>query len=64
LCRDREFYETFGPCSHSFEHPENFAYSEGRIRILDYGEKGFEKLLSKYGDKIEQLLLSVVKESP
>jgi hypothetical protein len=60
---DREFVEALRPCSHTFDHPDNFAYSEGRVRVLDYGERGFENLLNKYGDKVERILLSKVKQS-
>lgn len=58
---DNEFLEALRPCSHTFDNSKNFAYSEGRVRVLDYGEKGFENLLTKHGAKVEKLLLSVAK---
>jgi len=59
---DCEFREALRPCSHTFDHTNNFAYSKNRVRILDYGEEGFENLLTKHGDKVERLLLSTVKQ--
>ena len=60
---DREYMNALVPCSHTFDHPENFAFSNGCVKILDYGERGFENLLTNHGIKVEQLLLSVAKTS-
>jgi len=45
-------------CSHTFDHPENFSYDEGRVFVLDYGEEGFENLLAHYAAEIEKHLMS------
>ena len=58
---DSEYLEALLPCSHTFDHTENFAFSNGRVKILDYGEEGFQNLLTTYGGEVEKLLLSVVK---
>ncbi len=60
---NRDYFKALLPCSHTFDHVENFAFSGGRVKILDYGEKGFKNLLVRYGDEVEKLLLSVVKQS-
>ena len=31
------------------------------VKILDYGQRGIENLLTKYGDRVEKLLLSLAK---
>lgn len=48
-------------CSHTFESPKNFSYDGGDVFLLDYGEKGIERLLSTYGNEIEEVLRSKVK---
>ena len=59
---DREYLKALLPCSHTFDRKENFSYDGVRLKILDYGEKGFEHLLLDYGDRIEELLLSVANQ--
>ena len=59
--KNQGYCNAFISCSHSFEHPENFAFDGTHVKILDYGEEGFENLLIHYGDQIEKLLLSKVK---
>lgn len=59
---DKEFLKALRPCSHTFDHRENFSCNSKEVRIIDYGEEGFENLLIKYGDEIEKWLFSVTKE--
>jgi len=53
---DMEFLEACEHCGHSFS-PSNFAFRDGRIKILDSGEPGFTYLLENYGDRLERFLL-------
>src|SRR3989338_506221 len=47
---DDEFFRVFQVCAHTFDDPQNFSYDGEKVKILDYGEHGFEQLISKYGD--------------
>ncbi|MFA5124606.1 MAG: hypothetical protein WC473_02135 [Patescibacteria group bacterium] len=59
---DREYLKALLPCSHTFDRTENFSYDGVCLKILDYGEKGFEHLLLNYGEQIKKLLLSVANQ--
>lgn len=61
--KDYKFAKKLNPCSHTFDRRDNFAYSKGRVKILDYGERGFEALLINHGDKVERFLLSVARRT-
>lgn len=50
------------PCSHTFDHPENFSYDGKDVTILDYGEEGIENLLTRYGTEVEELLRSKIRK--
>ncbi|MFH0779562.1 MAG: hypothetical protein V1928_01760 [Parcubacteria group bacterium] len=38
--------------SHTFENPKNFSVEDGKLMIIDYGDKRIHCVLIKYGDKI------------
>lgn len=56
------FNNAVGRCGHTFDHPDNFAFHEGKVLILDYGEDGFLDLIQQYEDRLEALLLAQVKK--
>jgi hypothetical protein len=56
---DREYAAAFMRCSHTFDSPKNFSCRRRRVKILDYGEAGMENLFVRYGDRVEELLISV-----
>jgi hypothetical protein len=60
---DREYGHAFISCGHTFDSPNNFSFDGNCVKILDYGEEGFENLLIRYGDRIEKLLRLKAKES-
>lgn len=59
--KDKEWIKRFRKCAHTFECDDNFAYNGKVVRIIDYGEEGIQNLLIRYGDQVEELLLSVAK---
>lgn len=58
---DRELFKALAHCSHTFDQRENFAYSRGTVKILDYGENGIANLLIRHGDKVKKFLISKVE---
>jgi hypothetical protein len=38
--------------SHHFANPANFALEAGKLRMIDYGSRKCEKVITEYGDKI------------
>lgn len=53
-----DFFSKEGKASgwlkHSFKNVENFGFSNGKVLILDYGEKKIISILQKYGEKAFQ----------
>jgi hypothetical protein len=41
---------------HTLEQPDNFGLHGGRIKLLDYGEKGLDDLLREYGRLLQEVL--------
>lgn len=39
---------------HHFQNPENFCINNGELKILDYGDKNTQLVVTKYGKKIQE----------
>lgn len=46
--------ETAWSNSHHFANPANFSFRDGTIRMFDYGGRGVEEVIIKYGESIVQ----------
>jgi hypothetical protein len=49
-------------CGHTLDRPGNFSWDSEQVKILDYGEWQVQELVSRYGNQLPQLLLSIANE--
>lgn len=54
--------EDFKRCTHTFEHLDNFCIENRRIKILDYGAKGFKKLIQNYEKELEEAFKELIEK--